>query len=133
MRPHRISELSRFFSRSASPSCCCFWVRQAFRLGIYSAHGTNGLQPLGYAFLLTAIPKMGNPKNKSQKLGMFLTAEKPYTKHHKYHAFHHKLTTLLPSKNTTKSQKPSAKPCFPPPNIFPKNQPWSSGFRHQSR
>jgi hypothetical protein len=70
------------------------------------------------------IPKMGTHKNKSQKVGTFLAAQNHQTKHHNYHAFHHKLTTFLPPQNTIKSQNPLRKPTLPPRKIFsPKSSP----------
>jgi hypothetical protein len=51
---------------------------------------------------------------------MFLAAQKHHTKHHNKHAFHHKLTTFLPSKNTIKSQTPRKNHIFPRQIFFSK-------------
>jgi hypothetical protein len=79
------------------------------------------------------IPKMGTHKNKSQKVGTFLAAQNHQTKHHNYHAFHHKLTTFLPPQNTIKSQNPAKTHSSPPAKYFPQNQAPASPSRHQSR
>jgi hypothetical protein len=51
---------------------------------------------------LLPIPKTGIAKNKVEKVGGFSAVKNNHTKHHIYHAFHHKLTTLLPPQNTQK-------------------------------
>jgi hypothetical protein len=84
-------------------------------------------------FVLNGWSQNGNHENQVEKLGMFLTAQKAPTKHHKYCAFHHKLTTLLPPQNTIKNAKPRKIAGLSSANIFPKNKSRPSGFRHQSR
>jgi len=79
------------------------------------------------------IPDSGQPKNKLEKVGMFLAAQNHHTKHHIHHAFHHKFTTFLPPQNTRKSQNPPQKPPFSPPKYFFPNQDLTSTFHHQSR
>jgi len=64
---------------------------------------------------------------------MFLAPKKHHTKHHNYHAFHHKLTTLLPPQNTRKSQNPLQKTTLFPAKIFSPKQDLTSPSRHQSR
>jgi hypothetical protein len=54
---------------------------------------------------------------------MFLAAKKHRAKHHVHHAFHHKLTTLLPSKKHEKIAKPPAKTTFPPSKPIEKLDP----------
>jgi hypothetical protein len=73
---------------------------------------------------LSADSQNGNDENKVEKGGMFLARKKHHTKHHNYHAFHHKLTTFLPSKKHRKIAKPPAKPLsFPPEYFFSKTRP----------
>jgi hypothetical protein len=83
--------------------------------------------------LQVLIPDSGQPKNKLEKVGVFLAVENHHTNNHIHHAFHHKLTTFLPPQNTTKSQNPLQKPPFPPPKYFSPKQALTSPFRHQSR
>jgi hypothetical protein len=63
--------------------------------------------------LLRAIRKI-NLRN----MAYFSTLKKCAAKHHVYHANHHKLTTISPSKNTTKSQNPQQKRDSPTPDFF---------------
>jgi hypothetical protein len=69
------------------------------------------------------FPKWETPKNKVEKVGVFLEPKNRHTKHHVHRAFHHKLTTLLPPQNTRKSQNPQQKPPSPRQNIFLQNKP----------
>jgi hypothetical protein len=64
------------------------------------------------------IPKTGKPKNKVEKVGVFLAAQNHHAKHHNNCAFHHKHTTISPPQNTTKSQNPQQKPPFSFPKYF---------------
>jgi hypothetical protein len=52
---------------------------------------------------------MGMPKNKVEKVGVFLTAENHDHKNHVMPCIHHKMTTFLPPQNTNKSQNPLQK------------------------
>ena len=69
---------------------------------------------MGYAFFCDPkygnenvnFPKRESPKIKSKKLACFWRADRPHKTPADYHAFHHKLTTHLPPKNTQKSQNP---------------------------
>jgi hypothetical protein len=73
---------------------------------------------------VAVIPETGKiPKNKVEKVGVFSQPKKHHTKHHNYHAFHHRLTTFLPPQNTQKSQNPLQKHPLPRQNIFSKTGP----------
>jgi hypothetical protein len=72
---------------------------------------------LAFASLIPGLHKRANsqngkPQNKVGQPGMFLAAEKNRTKHHNYHAFHHKFTTFLPPQNIQKSKNSLQKPPF---------------------
>jgi hypothetical protein len=108
---------------AVASSCRCFWVSQAFKLGIYTGAGEKGLSAPWVCTSPPADSQNGKPRNKSQKVGMFLVAKNRHTAHHKNHAFHHKLTTISPRLNTTKSQNPQQKPPFSFPKYFLQNDP----------
>jgi len=106
-------------------SCTAFLFREALF--------EHALQPLECAFVLTSIPKTGNPKNKSQKLGMLLAAKKsphntpqkpripPQTHHDFTITKHHKIA------------KPLGKIPVSAPKYFSPKRVLPSLFRHQSR
>jgi hypothetical protein len=57
-------------------------------------------------------------KNKVEEVEKFSAPQKCHPTHHVYHAFHHDLTTFLPSKNTVEISKPPVKTPHPPPTAF---------------
>jgi hypothetical protein len=66
-----------------------------------------------------------NPKNKFEKVGMFLTLKNKRQTHHVYHAIHHNFTTQKPLLRTTfckttlkNISKSSAFPLATTPGIF---------------
>jgi hypothetical protein len=93
----------------------------------------KGASALGYAIFPPPIPTMGNPKNKSQKFGMFLATQKPPhntpQKPRIPPQTHHNFTTT----KHDKIAKPRQKPSFSFPKFFLQNDPPPHPFRHQSR
>jgi hypothetical protein len=53
-----------------------------------------------------------------QNMAYFSALKKCAANHHVYHADHHKLTTISPSKSTTKCQNPLQKRGFAAPDFF---------------
>jgi hypothetical protein len=53
---------------AVASSCRCFWVSQAFKLGIYTGAGEKGLSAPWVCPSPPPIPKTGNPEINLKKL-----------------------------------------------------------------
>jgi len=88
-------------------------------------------------FFLTVDPKTGIKKNKVEKPGIFLAAEKAPHKTPQVPRIppqtHHTFTTAKRQKNAKPPQNHRSFLTKYLTKYFPKNKPRSSGFRHQSR
>jgi len=80
-------------------------IAAPFAFFVVIPEGNQRLPPANF-------PKREIPKNKAQKVDIFLAARNHHAKHHKNHAIHHALTTISPPQNTRKSQNRQQKsPC----------------------